>query len=305
MDVSVISKLKSFIKSNPEYNKYITGVGTDTNEIYIKNEKGKLATVSIEDLENGRLDLIEFNKEDAVYNYKTLENGQKQRLVEAPLSLRKEEKEEEIEVMDDFEPVKEITQNERKNYTLKDLYDAVVSKDIEEIDNILITEYRNPLNGTIDVEKAIDTITNNSVRRAADCIKERNEFSDKLENFDISGNLITLQENKTDLTKDEIEKKAFVPVKVILAASQIKGVSKYDINEVENQFKVKIEDRLRTISPVITEQKEEVIEKAKVPKLEYKPIKQIANAGFADIFILTIIILVYAAIIINLIVKMK
>ena len=307
MDVSAIEKLKAFMKSNPEYNKYLAGVGTDSNVIYVKNEKGKLATVSLEGLESGRLDLAEFNKEDAVYNYKTLPNGQKQRIVEEPLSLKKEEPEEEIEVMDDFEPAKEIVEPKLERYTLKDLYNAVVVKDIDKIDDILITEYRNPVNGTIDMDKAIDTITNNSVKAAATYIKDEIDYPEKLENFDIKGNIIIKEDPKQNNNKEDIEKKAFMPVKVVLASSQLKGISKYDIKDIENQFKVKVDDRIRTISPVIPEEKKEEIvpEKENVPKLSYTPVKKITTAGFADIFILTVIILVYAAIIINLILKMK
>ena len=74
-----------------------------------------------------------------------------------------------------------------------------------------------------------------------------------------------------------------------------------------NRFKVMVEDKLRAKGYTKQEEiKEE--EKSYVPTLKPEvmaPSVKVQNRGFADALILTIIVLVYAAIIINLILKLK
>lgn len=76
-----------------------------------------------------------------------------------------------------------------------------------------------------------------------------------------------------------------------------------------NRFKVMVEDKLRAKGYNKQEEiKEEEKQKSYVPTLKPEvmaPSVKVQNRGFADALILTIIVLVYAAIIINLILKLK
>lgn len=76
-----------------------------------------------------------------------------------------------------------------------------------------------------------------------------------------------------------------------------------------NRFKVMVEDKLRAKGYTKQEEiKEEEKQKSYVPTLKPEvmaPSVKVQNRGFADALILTIIVLVYAAIIINLILKLK
>ena len=74
-----------------------------------------------------------------------------------------------------------------------------------------------------------------------------------------------------------------------------------------NRFRVMVEDKLRAKGYTKQEEikKEEEKQKSYVPTLKPEPMLPMKRAGFADALILTIIVLVYAAIIINLILKLK
>lgn len=331
-DVMLIKRLQKYISEHSEFKSYITGVGTDSNYIYIKNKQGKEARVTIDDLENGRLDLAEFDKEEVKYNYKTLPNGQQFRIVEAPLSLKQDEKtnEEDIEVMeDDFTASKRVDTSDqieeieddftaapgiKKEKNMKDLNDMILSKNIDGINIMLLDNFKDSTTGFIDIKGAVDTIMNNCVMQAADSIKDNVKFSDNLSDYNIKGKC-TIEPVKTDiaLDKPEILKILFRPVHVILQAAKLKGDPTYGndekAKELLGQFKIKVDDRLRTITPINTnvqtdDNKDSIQELEKeASKLVLSPPRQ--AAGFADIFILTIIILVYAAIIINLIMKMR
>ena len=75
-----------------------------------------------------------------------------------------------------------------------------------------------------------------------------------------------------------------------------------------NRFKVMVEDKLRAKGYTKQEEIKEEKQKSYVPTLKPEvmtPSVKVQNRGFADALILTIIVLVYAAIIINLILKLK
>lgn len=310
MDAQIVTRIKEFLKNNPQYKEYISGIVTNSNMIQMKNKQGKVANVTIDDLENNRLDLNEFDKEEAIYNYKTLSNGSKMRIVEAPLSLKpavtEEIKDEEIEIMD-FEPVPGIEKKYEK--TLKDLKDAIDSKNINQLDSILMDNFRDSNTGLLNINNAVEKIINNCVNEAANCIRDNIVFKSDLSNYNIDGTIKEKNKVDGDVDKAEILKSSFKPVLVIIDAARLKGnVTYYNDDkkrELASQFQIRVEDKLRTITPPV--QKDEKVKsepQSDVKSFVLTPLTRKA-AGFADIFILTIIILVYAAIIINLILKIR
>lgn len=307
MDAIVIKRIKDFLNSNPNYQNYISGVSAESNDIFIKNKQGKLCKVTIEDLENGRLNLDEFDKEEAIYDYKKLENGQTQRIIVAPKSLKNIEKEDDLEVIeDDFEPV---LSSEK---TMKDLNDAIISKNIEKIDEILITEYKNPNTGLIDISSAIKTVNENCIKQAAECIKDNKNLSSDLSDYDLKG-ILKSEPDKSEqiIDSNSIKLTAFAPVNLMLKTAELKHINIPSIEEFQKRFDTSIDDTYRLMTAVKTSPNQEVIQKDDEPVIEQSESQKLTYApkrnatGFADIFILTAIILVYAAIIINLILKMR
>ncbi len=278
-------RIENYINNNPKIKDYITNI--ESNNISIKNELGKITTVTIDDLESGKFNIDEFISE----KIETLNS----------------EEDEEIETID-FEPVASIKKEEKKE-TLLDLYNAISTNDINKIDSILMSKFKNPDTGLLMSSKSIiDQVTNNSIIGAADCIKNNTKIPTEPSDFSIDGKIVS-EINKSDeiVNKDKALKNYFVPVHIMLLAIQKKGDKTYDgkLDELKNQFSIKVDDRLRTITPPIKDEENQSIEQLSDEKsLKYVPPIS-ATAGFADIFILTIIILVYAAIIVNLILKMK
>lgn len=124
---------------------------------------------------------------------------------------------------------------------------------------------------------------------------------------------------------EQAAEQAFYLVKPHIEAAKIKGenITSEMMKEVRKRYATILGDELRKAElqknklngqPVVknsdkNDEKNNVVEpekqKSYVPTLKPEPMLPMKNAGFADALILTIIVLVYAAIIINLILKLK
>lgn len=109
--------------------------------------------------------------------------------------------------------------------------------------------------------------------------------------------------------EEEIIKEAFnallIPqTKIAIMKGYGSSYTPENIDAAYNKFKIMIEGKLKAKGYIKQEEKE----KSYVPTLKPKsmvPSLNVQNRGFADIIVLTIIVLVYAAIIINLLLKLK
>lgn len=124
---------------------------------------------------------------------------------------------------------------------------------------------------------------------------------------------------------EQAAEQAFYLVKPYIEAAKIKGenITPEMMKEVRKRYATILGDELRKAElqknklngqPVVknsdkNDEKNNVVEpekqKSYVPTLKPEPMLPMKKAGFADALILTIIVLVYAAIIINLILKLK
>lgn len=278
---SVIERLKKFVLAHPEMAKsgFIKGLDTPTGKIVIVvNGQDKLIT--IDELENGHL------------------NKPSQTIKEEPIEVMEDE---EIETLD--APVS----NEKQIVTLEDMNNAILSKNEAAVDKALATFAINEKTGSIDVNKAIKIITDNSTNNVVECVKNNKGMPNGLANYDIKGNIISGIQDGAENIESLIDK-SFNNILVYVGASKLKNIvyNERQIELAKNKYATSINDRLNVLG--LNKKEDNVVEFKKEEKplsLELRPDKNLKKAGFADIFILTLIVLIYVAIIVNLISKIN
>lgn len=210
-----------------------------------------------------------------------------------------------------------LDENISSNVTIPTLYDlnnAVEEKDIKKVDSMLATFAINPNTGLVDIDKAIKTITAGTLNEAVRCVQNNTSFSTDLSHYDLKGSSIRSQDELVEpINTSDICNKSFNNILVYVKAAKLKGII-YDEN-MQNKAKVTyttlFNDRLNVLglNSNNTVEKDNVVEfnnkPAKTKELALRPDTDLRKAGFADIFILTIIVIVYAVIIVNLILKLK
>lgn len=275
---------------------------TSTGEIILTGETGNSIRFKVEELETGNVDFSPlFNKKEENSNDMIEEI-----IMDEEKTLSEVKDEEEVEEILDEEP--EV----QKQYTMADLNNAIEEKNVIKIDEMLSTFAINPNTNLVDIGIAINKVTSNSLNEAIKCVEENTNFSSNLSDYDLEGKLINKQAVEgIPVNPSEICEKSFKNVKEYINAASVKGINYYSqIEESAKQKyttlfndKINVKGLNRQVEPVVETLEEKEEEKQMVPTL--KPDTNLKKAGFADIFILTIIVMVYAAIIINLISKLK
>ena len=272
MDVK--ARLINYYKNNPFIQKYIKGMDTSTNEIVLSyNDLTK--NISIADLEN-------INDETAVISF-----------LNPNMDLREEKLEE--PKIDMVEP--KVISNELDKETLNDIKILTEIKSKSGLDNLLKDFAVDESTGLIDINKAIDIVEKNTIDEVVKSIKEHYDFELDLEKYDKTGKHIgyTLTEDRSD---DEKIVSSFNNIKVYLEAANMYVEQAHFTEEDINRRLKEYVDKVKAIlNPV---------------KESPKPIKQVKDeaeysnqsAGFADIFVLCVIVVVYAIIIVNLVLKL-
>lgn len=288
---------------------------TSTGEIILNGETGNSIRFKVEELETGNIDF------SPLFNRKEENNNMIEEMImdeEKPVSEIKEE--EEIEEILDEEPNQNIIDfnqkseelEAKKQYTMADLNNAIEEKNVIKIDEMLSTFAINPNTNLVDIGIAINKVTSNTLNEAIKCVEENTNFSSNLSDYDLEGKLINKQAVEgMPVNPSEICDKSFKNIKEYINAASVKGINYYSqIEESAKQKyttlfndKINVKGLNKQIEPVIETLEEPKEEKQIVPTL--KPDTNLKKAGFADVFILTVIIMVYAAIIINLISKLK
>ncbi len=279
---SVIERLKKYVLAHPNITNdgLIKGLDSSTGEIVVVMN-GEDKRITIDELENG---ILEKNIPSV------------QAPAEEPIEIMEEE---EIETLDT-----PINQNNNIE-NLQEMSEAIKQKDEASINNALSTFAINEKTGSIDINKAIKIITDNSINNVVECIKNGKDLPSELSDYDIKGNIISnLQDSITDM--QSLVDKSFNNILVYVEAAKLRNIvyNEAQIALAKNKYSTSINDRLNVLG---LNKKEEVKieENDKTLSMDLKPDKNLKKAGFADIFILTIIISIYAAIIVNLISKIK
>lgn len=273
MDIK--TRLVNYYNSNPFIQKYIKGLNQSTGEIVL-SYNGFTKNISIDDLEN----IID---ETAVISF--LNNN---------TFLREEPKEEPISMV---EP--KVISSESDKETLNDIKILTEIKSKAGLDNLLKDFAVNESTGLIDINKAIDIVEKNTIDEVVKSIKEHYDFDLDLQNYDKTGKYIG-NVNFSNASDDEKIASSFNNLKVYLEAA---SMYPDQVQITEEDINRKMKEYIDKVKAVLNPTKEEP--KKVIPLAEDKiaPITS-QNAGFADIFVLSIIVVVYAIIIVNLILKL-
>jgi hypothetical protein len=182
-------------------------------------------------------------------------------------------------------------------------------KDLNGLNNIIKSFALNEA-GSVDIDKALSTVMHNTMNEAVKCIDNKVAFDPDLKEYSVDGKY---NGNKLQPSSEtnEIILKSFENLKIYIDASKLYGKN-YSVDQIKEEYAKRIntmladKNRLDNLNKP-TEQKTEV-------KVEETPIlqdnnisnePQLKQSGFADVLVLSMIILVHAAIIINLIIKIK
>lgn len=276
MDIQ--SRVIRYYKNNNFIQKYMKGIDTRTNQIIITyNNISK--NISIDDLERitSESELVSLftPKEDI----KSIDSS--------------------IEV---------LNQNSKPRECLNDIKILVELGNKVGIDNLLKKFAINPSTGLVDINYAIKLVTKNTMEEVETTIKNGFEFDSNLLNYDIKGNYLGVRK-KSDINEDVEIMKSFNNIKLYLEAAKLYPEQvKYDDEQINKFLKAYIAKVKEELHPedVKKEVKESTPQVAAVKNNEVnKQQNAISNAGFADIFVLSLILMVYGAIIVNLIMKLN
>jgi len=280
-DNSVIDRLKKYCSANPEVvkNNYIKGINPSDSKIVIEIN-GETKNISIDELES-----------NSWLNTNT---------VEEPIEVMEE-------VVEQPSPVSNVAIN-----TLQDVSNAVNNKDEAAINSALEKFSIDEKTGAININKAIKTITNNSTNNVVEAIKNNKLLPQNLSNYDIQGNLLVpMIDSNEKVSIDSLVDESFKNILVYVEVARLKNIV-YNENQIasaKNKYATGIKDKINVLGLNKVESSNELASEITpnnvALKKELKPDNDIKKAGFADILILTIIVITYAAIIINLITKLK
>lgn len=272
MDVK--SRLVNYYKNNNFIQKYISGMNVNTNEIVL-SYNGLTKNITIDALEN-------ISREEEILSFLNNTTNFK----EEPI----------IEV----EEPKVISNNLDKE-TLNDIKILTEIKSKAGLDNLLKEFAIDESTGLININKAIEIVEKNTIDEVIKSIKEKYDFDLNLENYDKTGKYIGTPTN-SNRSNDEKIASSFNNIKVYLEAANMyveqANFSEEDINK-------KLAEYINKVKGILNPVKKEVKPVTPVvKKLEPTNNNISQSAGFADIFVLCIIVIVYAIIIVNLVLKL-
>ena len=271
MDVK--NRLINYYNNNEFIQKYIKGLDSSTNEIVLAYN-GLTKNISIDELEN-------IDNETAVIGFLNPNMDLREEVLEEP-------------VIDMVEP--KVISGELDKETLNDIKILTEIKSKSGLDNMLKQFAINENTGLIDINKAISIVEQNTIDEVIKSIKEHYDFDLDLQNYDITGKYIgnAVATGKTD---DEKIMSSFNNLKVYLDAA---NMYVEQVHFTEEDINKKMKEYIDKVKGILNPVKEEPVQ------VNMKSINayETKSAGFADIFILCIIVIVYAIIIVNLILKL-
>lgn len=299
MDIQ--NRVVNFYKNNQFSHSYMLGIDPVTNNVII-GFNGKTKRVSIDVLES-------FKTEEDIRNY-----------IEDKVILKENNISDTLPEFDLGNSVNEVTvtpvvQKESvitNNYAqvkenLNDIKILNELKNKDGLDNILKKFAVNESTGLIDINKAISVVTRNTMNEVEKAIRNKYEFDTDFSNYDIDGKYIGSSNIGTS-TDDEKIFSSFKNIKLYLDAAKMypdqANYTDEQINVFMRTYISKVKEELYGNENSV---KNEVIDSAIPPVVNSvnEDVSSNKSAGFADIFVLTVIVLVYAVIIVNLILKLN
>lgn len=271
----------------------IKGMDPDNGKLVLQ-KNGIEKRVSIDILENN---LFDFDKFEEIKDEKieTLDSiNSLDEMIEEPFEL--------LNIMDSTD---KIPRN------LEELKSSIASKNENLINNALET-FAIDSTGKININKAIKVVTDNSADNVIDCVKNNKKLPIDLKSYDITGKCIVDKENSENVEINNLIDSSFNNILLYVEAAKLKNINFNDVQiaNAKTKYETQVNDKINILG--LNKQKDEnrIIDfeqkkQESEMKLQLKPDTNIKKAGFADIIILTIIVLIYAAIIINLIMKLK
>ena len=285
MDSNTNSRIQECLRNNRYIQKYIKGFDARTKELVLNYKQGE-RRITIDSLEkiNSEEMLISFLEGKSISNESPVENVVEE--VKQPIPAMQAEL---------------VESEDLSKHTLKDIKLLTELKNKNGLDNVLKEIAINPTTGLIDINYAISKVTKNTMEEVEKSINNNYEFSDDLSKFDLDGKYNgSLVEGNS--TTDEKIIKSFGNIKVLLDASKM-------YPEQANYNDEQISAFMKTYMNKVKEVLQKDVSKANyvdtvAPTQDINNVP-VAKAGFADIFVLTFIVLVYAVIIVNLILKLS
>ena len=285
MDSNTNSRIQECLRNNRYIQKYIKGFDARTKELVLNYKQGE-RRITIDSLEkiNSEEMLISFLEGKSISNESPVENIVEE--VKQPIPAMQAEL---------------VESEDLSKHTLKDIKLLTELKNKNGLDNVLKEIAINPTTGLIDINYAISKVTKNTMEEVEKSINNNYEFSDDLSKFDLDGKYNgSLVEGNS--TTDEKIIKSFGNIKVLLDASKM-------YPEQANYNDEQISAFMKTYMNKVKEVLQKDVSKANyvdtvAPTQDINNVP-VAKAGFADIFVLTFIVLVYAVIIVNLILKLS
>lgn len=305
-----ISQRIGNIFSKPEYASFrsnVTGYKVSTNEVEL-TINGEKKYISLDRLEQG-IDLnAALNNTNQVVQEPVVPQNQVTATVSQP------QVQENVTVEQSKEETKQPTEAELNNITLNDIKTLVELKNKETLDRIL-KEVAVTADGNVDINSILGTVSNNLINVVTNSTNENKPVSTELYKYDKVGNLIVPEEVASmPVNKDTNIENGFNNLLVYVEVAKL-----YGVNYTPEQVQVIKQNFINTINPTLNSQSD--LNNAETPVPQENPTPDVsatenskiktltppneAKAGFADIFILAVIVLVYAAIIVNLVMKLK
>ncbi|MBR3116319.1 MAG: hypothetical protein IKF36_00400 [Bacilli bacterium] len=292
MDIK--SRVVNYYKNNQFIQNYLKGIDSNTNEILLEYN-GNSKRVSIDVLEA-------IKSESDLINYINGVSVQSQPVSAPSVPVVN------AEIVP--EPKEQIMLTESEDLsreTLNDIKILTELKNKEGLNNLIKKIGVNPSTGLLDINEAISKVTRNTMDEVEKAIRSNYEFDTNLVNYDVDGKYVGTPFIGSS-SEDEKIMKAFNNVRVYLDASkmyseqanyndaQVSAFMKKFVDKVKEELHGSVSVPVNGQAPVVTEVNNKPLE---------EPAETSASAGFADIFVLTVIVLVYAAIIVNLVIKLK
>lgn len=308
MDIQ--SRVVNFYKNNQFVQNYLKGIDSKTNEVVL-GYNGEEKRVSIDLLESFKTEeeLMNYFQGKTVVTQNIVDSLPQIGIPQSDVSINNVEitpvaqEQTMLTSNNNLEPVKE---------SLNDIKILTELKNKDGLDNILKKYAVNPSTGLIDINQAISKVTRNTMDEVEKSIKNNYEFSLDYSLYDIEGKYQGEPIIGTT-SRDEKIMSSFNNIKLLLEASKMyPDQANYNDEQVNNFMRTyisKVNEELNGSSSAVgvNELKPDVPAANPVPQVNNEVINNQPNAsaGFADIFVLTVIVLVYAVIIVNLILKLK
>ena len=292
MGNNVIERLRLFCEKNPDLvaSKIIKGINSSTGNIVLE-KNGISKEISMDVLEQELFDFNTFDMKSINNSLNNLDNLVNN--VKPPV--------------EEIEQLQEPTVLDIVPTNLKQIQDCTLAKNENLLNKALSTFAIDEKTGMVNINKAIKIITDSGVNNVVYCVKNNKVLPKDLSSYDLQGKLISdipSSDQKPNL--DELINTSFANILVYVEVAKLKNISftENQINNAKSKYTTSINDKLNVMGLNKEENDPEELSSNNVVS-DIKPSTDVKKAGFADVLILTIIVLIYAAIIVNLIMKLR